>query len=74
VLDRIDAPRLSARAIEIAAAGFGQRRKMLRRSLTSVLAEPESVLAEAHIDSTMRPEQLRPLDFVLIAEAEERTS
>lgn len=74
VLDRIDAPRLSARAIEIAAAGFGQRRKMLRRSLASVLVEPENVLSAAHIDSTMRPEQLRPLDFVRIAEAEEHIS
>jgi 16S rRNA (adenine1518-N6/adenine1519-N6)-dimethyltransferase len=73
LLDRIDAPPLSARAVEIATAGFGQRRKMLRRSLASVLSDPERVLMEADIDPTARPEQLAPTDFVRIAEAEERT-
>jgi 16S rRNA (adenine1518-N6/adenine1519-N6)-dimethyltransferase len=71
-LDRIDAPPLSARAVEIAAAGFGQRRKMLRRSLVGVFSDPEQVLKEAGIDPTARPEQLAPADFVRIAEAEER--
>ena len=70
VLDRIPAPALSGRAVELAIAGFGQRRKMLRRSLASVLANPESVLEAAGIDPTMRPEQLDPTVFVLIAEAE----
>jgi 16S rRNA (adenine1518-N6/adenine1519-N6)-dimethyltransferase len=74
VLDRIEAPRLSPRAVEIAVAGFGQRRKMLRRSLAGILNDPERVFAEAHIDPTSRPEQLEPRDFVRIAEAEERTS
>jgi 16S rRNA (adenine1518-N6/adenine1519-N6)-dimethyltransferase len=71
VLDRIGAPPLSPRAVEIATAGFGQRRKMLRRSLSGVLDGTERVLLEAGIDPTSRPEQLRPMDFVLIAEAEE---
>ncbi len=72
VLDRVEAPPLAARAVEIAAAGFGQRRKMLRRSLSSVLANTEVILNEAGIDPTTRPEQLDPLDFVRIAQAEER--
>jgi 16S rRNA (adenine1518-N6/adenine1519-N6)-dimethyltransferase len=72
VLDRIDAPPLSTRAVEIATAGFGQRRKMLRRSLTGLFSNPERVLTEAGIDPTARPEQLAPADFVRIAEAEER--
>jgi 16S rRNA (adenine1518-N6/adenine1519-N6)-dimethyltransferase len=72
VLDRIDAPRTAQRAIELAAAGFGQRRKMLRRSLAGVLSDPEQVLREAGIDPMARPEQLVPTEFVSIAEAEER--
>lgn len=74
VLDRIDAPQLSSRAIELAAAGFGQRRKMLRRSLSGMLPDAERVLNAAGIDPTTRPEQLAPLDFVRLAEAEVRTS
>lgn len=72
VLDRKVAPRYAGRAIELASVAFGQRRKMLRRSLLSVLGDPESTLAEAGIDPTSRPEQLAPLEFVAIAQAEER--
>lgn len=74
VLNRVEAPPFAARAVEIAAAGFGQRRKMLRRSLSSILANTEAILNEAGIDPTTRPEQLDPLDFVRIAQAEERAS
>jgi 16S rRNA (adenine1518-N6/adenine1519-N6)-dimethyltransferase len=74
VLDRVEAPLLSARAVEIAAAGFGQRRKMLRRSLSGLFRDPERVLNQAGIDPTTRPEQLAPADFVRIAEAEELAS
>jgi 16S rRNA (adenine1518-N6/adenine1519-N6)-dimethyltransferase len=74
VLDRIAAPKFSARAVELATAGFGQRRKMLRRSLAGVLADAQSVLTAAGIDPTMRPEQLDPADFVRIAQAEAETS
>lgn len=74
VLDRVDAPPLSARAVELAAAGFGQRRKMLRRSLSGVLPYAEHALNEAGIDPTTRPEQLEPNDFVRLALAEERTA
>jgi 16S rRNA (adenine1518-N6/adenine1519-N6)-dimethyltransferase len=72
VLDRKVAPNRAERAIEIASVAFGQRRKMLRRSLSSVLGDPVSTLAAAGIDPTSRPEQLDPLEFVAIAQAEER--
>lgn len=74
VLNRVEAPARAARAVEIAAAGFGQRRKMLRRSLVGTLGDPEAVLSEAGIDPTTRPEQLAPTDFLAIAEAEEGLS
>ena len=70
VLDRRPAPRCSERAISLAAAGFGQRRKMLRGSLKSVFENPSAVLEKAGIDPTLRAEDLGPLDFVSIAEAE----
>jgi 16S rRNA (adenine1518-N6/adenine1519-N6)-dimethyltransferase len=73
VLDRIEAPPLCARAVELATAGFGQRRKMLRRSLSGVLRDSTAVLTAAGIDPTARPEQLEPLDFVRIAQAEEQS-
>jgi len=72
LLDRIEAPASASRAVEIAAAAFGQRRKMLRRSLSGVLSDPHRILTEARIDPKARPEQLSPLDFVCIADAEER--
>ena len=72
VLERKVAPSRAERAIELASVAFGQRRKMLRGSLSSVLADPESTLAEAGIDPTSRPEELVPLEFAAIARAEER--
>ncbi|MGI9585644.1 MAG: ribosomal RNA small subunit methyltransferase A, partial [Acidimicrobiia bacterium] len=70
VLERRRAPEYSERAIAIASAGFGQRRKMLRRSLRTVLEDPAAVLAAADIDPTLRAENLAPTDFVSIAAAE----
>jgi 16S rRNA (adenine1518-N6/adenine1519-N6)-dimethyltransferase len=70
VLDRRSAPRYSERAISIAAAGFGQRRKMLRRSLKTIFDNPSALLEKAGIDPTLRAEDLGPLDYVSIAEAE----
>ncbi|MEN8040453.1 MAG: 16S rRNA (adenine(1518)-N(6)/adenine(1519)-N(6))-dimethyltransferase RsmA [Actinomycetota bacterium] len=70
VLDRIDAPPSAPRAIELAAAAFNQRRKMLRRSLAETLTDTEKTLERAGIDPTTRPEQLSPLDFASIADAE----
>jgi 16S rRNA (adenine1518-N6/adenine1519-N6)-dimethyltransferase len=57
------------RAIDLAAAGFGQRRKMLRASLRSSLADPLAVCAAAGIDSTRRAESLSPAEFLRLAEA-----
>ncbi len=56
-------------AERLAAAAFGQRRKMLRRSLTGVLADPEATLVAAGIDPTARPETLAAEDFVSLAAA-----
>jgi 16S rRNA (adenine1518-N6/adenine1519-N6)-dimethyltransferase len=67
VLDRIDAPESAERAIEIASNGFGQRRKMLRRSLSSVFDDPVSKLEMAGIDPTARAEDLTPADYVRLA-------
>jgi len=69
VLDlvRHPAPDVAERAIELATAAFGQRRKMLRRSLAAVVPEPVSVLERCGIDPTLRPEDLSPDDFVAIA-------
>ena len=66
---RKPAPDHAERAVELARAGFGQRRKMLRRSLTSVLEDPAAVLEAAGIDPTRRAEDLAPDDFLRLAEA-----
>lgn len=73
VLDRRPAPAGARRAIQLASVAFGQRRKMLRRSLSGVLHEPEEILAAAGIDPTARPEQLAPIEFVAIALAEDQS-
>lgn len=69
ILDRKPAPPRAERAIEIAAAGFQQRRKMLRRSLEAVFDDPVSVLQEAGIDPTTRAEDLAPHGYVTLAGA-----
>ena len=69
ILDRVPAPPLSDRAVAIAAAAFGQRRKMLRKSLVGTIASSEC-FEIAGIDPTMRPEDLAPMDFVALADAE----
>ena len=51
----------------VTAAGFGQRRKMLRQSLKSVFAEPEVVLAKLGLDPTARAETLGVADFARLA-------
>lgn len=56
------------RAIELARAGFGQRRKMLRRSLASVLDSPVESLEKAGIDPTSRAEDLAPADYLRLVE------
>ena len=71
ILDRIEPDPYTQRAIEIAASAFGQRRKMLRRSLSTVLSDPAATIASAGIDPTLRAEDLSPDEFVAIARAEE---
>jgi 16S rRNA (adenine1518-N6/adenine1519-N6)-dimethyltransferase len=65
---RVPAPPGAERAIELARAGFGQRRKMLRRSLSTILDDPVVVLEEAGIDPTWRAENLSPDDFLRLAD------
>jgi 16S rRNA (adenine1518-N6/adenine1519-N6)-dimethyltransferase len=65
---RKETPPLAARAIQLAGAAFRQRRKMLRGSLRSVVAEPESMLTVAGIDPTRRPETLSAEDFLRLAQ------
>jgi len=70
VLDRVVAADEAPRAIELASAAFGQRRKMLRRSLSPVLEDAQGTLEDASLDPTDRAEDLAPADFVAIARAE----
>jgi 16S rRNA (adenine1518-N6/adenine1519-N6)-dimethyltransferase len=53
----------------IVAAAFGQRRKMLRASLRSVLDDPETVLRASGIDPQARAETLSVEQFCAIARA-----
>ncbi|HSJ28254.1 MAG TPA: 16S rRNA (adenine(1518)-N(6)/adenine(1519)-N(6))-dimethyltransferase RsmA, partial [Acidimicrobiia bacterium] len=62
------APVGATRAVELAAAGFGQRRKMLRSSLAGVLPDPGETLAAAAIDPTARAETLSATDWLRLAE------
>ena len=51
----------------VTAAAFGQRRKMLRQSLKSLVAQPQLLLEVAGIDPQQRAEQLTPADFARLA-------
>jgi 16S rRNA (adenine1518-N6/adenine1519-N6)-dimethyltransferase len=66
-LVRIPAPDFAEAAIGLAAAAFQQRRKMLRRSLDSVLEDANTCLVAAGLDPTARPEDLFAEDFVRLA-------
>jgi 16S rRNA (adenine1518-N6/adenine1519-N6)-dimethyltransferase len=68
-IDRAPAPALAEEAIALAAVAFGQRRKMLRKSLARATADVDAALAAAGVDPTARPEQLSAADFVRIAGA-----
>lgn len=69
VLDRGAAPPAALQAEAVARAAFGQRRKMLRRSLATVLTDPEAVLDAAGVDPTARAEALSVDEYLRIAEA-----
>jgi 16S rRNA (adenine1518-N6/adenine1519-N6)-dimethyltransferase len=56
------------RALEqVAAAAFGQRRKMLRQSLKPLNADPARLAAAAGIDPTQRAETIPLAGFVAMA-------
>jgi 16S rRNA (adenine1518-N6/adenine1519-N6)-dimethyltransferase len=56
------------RALEqVAAAAFGQRRKMLRQSLKSLSADPARLAAAAQVDPTRRAETIPVSGFVAMA-------
>jgi len=61
--------RHAGEAAALAAIGFGQRRKTLRRSLRTALGDAESVLGKAGVDSGARPEELEPETWLRIVEA-----
>ncbi len=61
-------PACSLAALErVTAAGFGQRRKMLRQSLKSVFGQPEEILEPLGIAPTARAEELNVNDFGKLA-------
>ncbi len=68
-LDRRPAPEHAEAAVELAAAAFGQRRKMLRASLRRVVADPEVLCIAAGIAPTARPEELAPEAWLALAAA-----
>ena len=53
----------------VTAAAFGQRRKMLRQSLKSLVPQTEAFLEKLEIPPTARAEERAPHDFRKIAEA-----
>ena len=56
------------RALEqVAAAAFGQRRKMLRQSLKSLAVDPARLAAAADVDPTRRAETIPVSGFVAMA-------
>ncbi len=69
-MERRAAPSHTPRAIELAAAAFNQRRKMLRRSLAAIIPSAGEVLEAAGISGELRAEQLSPTAFVALAEKE----
>lgn len=67
-LDRVEAPAAAERAIELAAAAFGQRRKMLRQSLREVLPDVTTALAGVGLDPAQRPENVAPAEWLALAD------
>jgi 16S rRNA (adenine1518-N6/adenine1519-N6)-dimethyltransferase len=61
-------PECSVAALErVTAAAFGQRRKMLRASLKTLVPDPEPLLAAAGLDPEQRAEQIPVDGFVRLA-------
>lgn len=59
---------------QVTAAAFGQRRKMLRASLKSLLPNPVELLDAASIEQTRRAEELSVHDFVRLARIYENSN
>jgi 16S rRNA (adenine1518-N6/adenine1519-N6)-dimethyltransferase len=57
-----------AKLERVTAAGFGQRRKMLRQSLKSAFEHPEEVLLRLGLEPTARAEELKVADFARLAQ------
>jgi len=68
VLDRKRAPANAERAVAIARAAFGQRRKMLRRSLAAVMADPATALSAAGVAETARAEDVSSAQYLALAD------
>lgn len=66
-IDRRPLPEGTMAAVELARRAFGQRRKMLRRSLGDGVPEP--AYERAGVSPASRPEDLAPSDFLRLAEA-----
>lgn len=71
VLDKLPEPLASGEQARwlrrLSVAAFGQRRKMMRSSLRSVVAAPEPLLLAAGISPMARPEELMIEDLVRLA-------
>ncbi|MGD2132051.1 MAG: 16S rRNA (adenine(1518)-N(6)/adenine(1519)-N(6))-dimethyltransferase RsmA [Maricaulaceae bacterium] len=68
-LDPIADPYPDVQALEtVTAAAFGQRRKMLRKSLKQ-LGDAMGLIEAANVDPKARPEDLAPADFARLATA-----
>jgi 16S rRNA (adenine1518-N6/adenine1519-N6)-dimethyltransferase len=61
------APARLAMLEKVTAAGFGQRRKMLRQSLKQLSPDADTKIRNAGIDPTARPEQLSVPQFAALA-------
>jgi len=71
-LDPLPAPRCEAELSDleaVTAAAFGQRRKMLRRSLKTLTAESETLLVKAGVPGTARAEELDLAQFCALTRA-----
>lgn len=69
-VERVHAPDpIREMAVAIAAAGFSQRRKMLRSSLRGVVDEVEATLASVGVEASARAEELTPENYLSIAAA-----
>jgi 16S rRNA (adenine1518-N6/adenine1519-N6)-dimethyltransferase len=53
----------------VTAAAFGQRRKMLRQSLRTLVADPLPLLAAAGLDPTARAQDIPIAVFIALARA-----